>query len=121
MGKELHLKFLIKNLIEKQDTWNVKAFSHPDILLNTLNDGAIFPDIIIYDWFYQNIPINSKDKLLEILNKSSAFVYIYTAEGEQGEIDKELPEFKDFAHRIEVIEKRFYLQKNLPKRYWKKI
>lgn len=57
----------------------LNGYSNPEIALQSIENG-IMPDIIIYDWQYgaELNHKNSKDWLLEIFEKTSAFVFVYS-------------------------------------------
>ncbi|HEY5325917.1 MAG TPA: hypothetical protein VIJ27_02870, partial [Mucilaginibacter sp.] len=87
------LQQLIKDVVSSQATKegliNLIGFTTPTQALFEIGNG-LQADIIIYDWEYLNAPIyspNSKKWLLELLNITEAFVFIYSKKG------NELPRF----------------------------
>jgi hypothetical protein len=103
------LQLLIKDVLSSKASIegliNLVGFSTPTQALSEINKGVL-PDVIIYDWEYLNAPIhslNSKNWLIEILNKTKAFVFIYS------KMRDELPrflntfEFTQFSKRFQLF------------------
>lgn len=95
-----HLQQLIKDIITseafKAGMINLSGYSDPELALQDI-ELDIKPDVIIYDWQYgAEINHNNSQKwLLELLEKTSAFVFVYSL------IEPTLPAFlnKDSFHK----------------------
>lgn len=81
-------------------TW---GFTHPSICLNEIDAGLI-PDIIVYDWEYGSETYKESSKwLMEILNSTKAFVFVYSI------IRNEIPpflnkkEFDEYSSRFQLF------------------
>lgn len=103
-----YLQELIKEIAfsesKKKKNIDLTGFSSPSQALIAINNGYS-PDIVIYDWEYQNAPItnqNSKEWLLEILNRTSAFIFIYSR------VRDEIPRFLN-REEFDPYSKRFKL------------
>ncbi len=87
-----YLQQLIKDIITsdafKMGLINLSGYSDPELALQDIESG-ITPDILIYDWQYgAEINHNNSQKwLLEILDKTDAFVFVYSL------VESTLPEF----------------------------
>ena len=86
--------------------WKVSAFSHPKIFLKNFESDLFRSDIIVFDWDFA-IPINQEDILLNILNNSYSFIYIYSGADKEDQIMEiiEDEKFKRFRDRLEYIDK----------------
>ncbi len=96
---------LTRSLIDNDSDWSVTAFTSPPIYLNNISSSPQ-PDIIIYDWQYDNMSAEETgEQLAKILNASFAIVYIYTGGDHKGEVDKrvKMDDLKEF------FEKRLYI------------
>lgn len=94
------LQQLIKDVVTsqacKEGLVELVGFASPTLALVAIEKG-VTPDVLIYDWEYLNAPItssNSKSWLLEILEKTSAFAFVYSKMRDQ------LPRF---LNRLEFI------------------
>jgi len=87
---EAEVRALVDALLADESSWNVSAFIHPNIYLNSVENEAYRPDIIIYDWEYAGGTDDSSEILLEILQKTYAIVYIYSREDNKLNIDQAL-------------------------------
>jgi hypothetical protein len=79
------------------------GFTHPSICLDEIDKG-LQPDLIIYDWEYgSESNIESAKLLIEILNLTNAFVFVYSL------VRNEIPpflnklEFDAFADRFQLF------------------
>ena len=87
-----YLQQLIKDIITsdafKSGMINLSGYSDPELALQDIELGNK-PDVVIYDWQYGSEinHTNSQKWLLEILEKTDAFVFIYSL------IEPKLPEF----------------------------
>lgn len=103
---DINVKNLCSSLIS--NNWFVSGFSHPNHLLERLeDDSSMNPAIIIYDWDYLDSSVESENKLKEILSNYPIYVFIYTG---CDEIDKirdliDSEEFHFYKRRISIIEK----------------
>ena len=97
---------LTENEYTKKGQIDLYGFIHPEICLISIEEGLL-PDIIIYDWEYGNSLPNqsSGDLLLEILEKTSAFIFVYS--GMSNSIPPTLNEskFNAFADRFQLLAK----------------
>jgi len=103
-----HLQQLIKDIITsepfKAGMINLWGYSEPEFALQNIESGNK-PDVVIFDWQY-GIEINntnSQNWLLEILEKTEAFVFIYS------QIEPLLPQFLNreslskHSHRFQLF------------------
>lgn len=79
------------------------GFTHPSICLDEIDSG-LQPDLIIYDWEYgSESNIESANLLIEILNSTKAFIFVYSL------VRNEIPpflnklEFDAFADRFQLF------------------
>ena len=82
----------VKDLIEKlctAEVWNISAFKHPNIYLNSLRNNNYKPDIIIFDWEYP-IQTDVSQDLLRVLQSSFSLVFVYTHVDTSEEVSKEI-------------------------------
>lgn len=105
----IDLKQLILNIVTSDANHkgliNLMGFSTPTQLLSELKKGLL-PDVIIYDWEYPNAPMqspNSKNWLLNILNETQAFVFVYSKM--RNEIPKFLnhTDFSTYADKFQLF------------------
>jgi len=82
----------------------LSGYSHPEIALQDIDDGLL-PNIVIYDWQYdaQINHQNSKKWLLEILEKTSAFVFIYSYIEPQISVLLNTPIFNNYRNRFQLF------------------
>jgi len=79
----LDLQQLIKDVVTsqacKEGLINLVGFTSPLLAFPEIEKG-LQPDVVIYDWEYFNSGLgpDSKNWLLEILNKTNAFVFVYS-------------------------------------------
>lgn len=102
-----HLQQLIKDLITsepfKSGMISLLGYSEPEFALQDIESGNK-PDVVIYDWQY-GVEINnirSQNWLLEILEKTEAFVFIYS------QIESILPQFLN-RENVSKYSNRFQL------------
>lgn len=96
-----HLQQLIKDIITsnafKDGFINLLGYAEPELALQDIELGNK-PDVLIYDWQYGGENnTKSQNWLLEILEKSNAFVFIYS------QVEPSLPKFlnrKEFSKYI---------------------
>lgn len=85
-SKEGDLKKLLERIFAS-DLYNHKeleviGFLFPSALLNYLSGPNEHPKLIIFDWEYQTNNQDTKRLLIEIIKKTSAFIFIYTAKAD---------------------------------------
>jgi len=87
-----HLQQLIKDIITSEafkiGLISLSGYAEPELALQDIESG-IKPDILIYDWQYgaEINHSNSQKWLLEILEKTNSFVFVYSA------IEPTIPQF----------------------------
>jgi hypothetical protein len=84
---------------------NLVGFNTPTQALIAIENGLL-PDVLIYDWEYPNAPIhstNSKDWLLEILNKTQTFVFVYSKMRDEIPRFLNQADFTPFANRFQLF------------------
>ncbi|MEW5922370.1 MAG: hypothetical protein AB1746_00130 [Candidatus Zixiibacteriota bacterium] len=111
------VKNLIKTLLDEKEEdqvshkWEVYGLTNPSLLINSLKDGLIRFDIIVYDWDYPGVGLgagtNSEDILLQILKSTFCLIFIFSGADKQDEITAVLgkPEFKEFEKRLHFLDK----------------
>lgn len=106
----IDLQQLIKDLVSsqpcKEGLINLVGFSTPTLALSEIQKGELIPDIVIYDWEYLNAPIystNSTTWLLEILNKTEAFVFIYSKRRDELPRFLNHTDFIPFSPRFQLL------------------
>ena len=77
-----NLKRLTSDILSSDHSKNgnlaTYGFTHPSICLDEIDKG-LQPDVIIYDWEYgSESNIQSSKLLIEILNSTKAFVFVYS-------------------------------------------
>lgn len=82
-GGEYNLQHMTSDILNSDHYINglleVFGFTHPSICLDEIENGLV-PDIIIYDWEYgTESNIDRSNWLIEILNSTIAFVFVYSA------------------------------------------
>lgn len=101
------LQELIKNIVVstpcKNGLINLTGYKNPTIALDTIQQGVL-PDVIIYDWEYgMPNPVESQTLLLDILNSTQAFVFVYS------KVRDEIPQFLNkqafnpYAKRLQLF------------------
>ena len=82
----------------------LSGYSHPEIALQNIDEGLL-PDIVVYDWQYETQinHQNSKKWLLEILEKTSAFVFIYSYIEPQLSIILNDSGFNNYRNRFQLF------------------
>ena len=110
-AEEENLKSLIEKLIADRSRWSVSAFKHPDFLMNCIRSDLFRPEIIVYDWEFHSEALDEKGKreqeLFNLLNESSAVVFIYSGADKAEEIKDIITStrFEPFVNRIKFIDK----------------
>ncbi|WP_407500785.1 hypothetical protein [Elizabethkingia anophelis] len=106
----IDLQQLIKDLVSsqpcKEGLINLVGFNTPTLALHEIQKGELIPDIVIYDWEYPNAPIynnNSTIWLLEILNRTKAFIFVYSKR--RNELPKFLnqSDFTPHSNRFQLL------------------
>jgi hypothetical protein len=81
-GEEGNLKHLIERIMEldlfKHKEIEVLAFLYPAALINYLKNNSN-PQLLIFDWEYQTKNKDTKSQLIEIINDTTSFIFIYSA------------------------------------------
>jgi len=104
---QYNLKQLISFILDSEHAYSgiiaTWGFTHPSICLNEIDAGLI-PDIIVYDWEYgSETNKESSNWLMEILNSTKAFVFVYSI------IRNEIPpflnkkEFDEYSNRFQLF------------------
>jgi len=107
---ELNLQKTVDNLTLNDYTTEglieVYGFIHPEICLIAIESG-ILPDVIIYDWEYGNsLPNqNSGDLLLEILETTTAFIFVYSGVFNMIPPTLNKSKFNPFSDRFQLLAK----------------
>jgi len=83
--EETQLYQLIYSLYSKEDTYELFGFISHSFFFNYIEDNFFSPDIIIFDWDVGETT-DSKDNLLELLQKKYCLVAVYTGADTQEEI-----------------------------------
>jgi len=106
----IDLQQLIKDVVSskacKDGLINLIGFNTPTLALNEIQKKTLMPDIVIYDWEYPNAPIynnNSSLWLLEILQKTDAFIFVYSKRRNELPRYLNLTEFIPFAQRFQLL------------------
>lgn len=105
-----NVKGVIESLLGHSDDWECYAFTAPQFFINHRENGNyINPDIILYDWDYNDsINSDSSEKYLFTLLKSThSIIIIYTGADKNDELTSILQkeEFKPYKDRLTLIEK----------------
>ena len=88
--KEL-TSFILDSEHSKSGELDVYGFTHPSLCLDEIDEGLL-PDVIIYDWEYGGeTNKESSNWLMEILNSTRAFVFVYSM------VRNEIPPFLNKA------------------------
>lgn len=107
---ENSLKHLILNLINhdyvKTGQIEIYGFLHPEICLGAIEDN-LQPNVVIYDWEYGNSLSDSSSGgwLLEILEKTKAFIFVYSSFRDYIPPTLNKKEFDAFAKRFQLFSK----------------
>lgn len=107
--KELQqlIKDIVSNPVCKEEGHiELMGFGSPTQALTAIQKGIV-PNVIVYDWEYLNAPIyntNSKDWLLEILNKAKdSFVFVYSKVRDKIPQYLNTLEFAKYSHRFQLF------------------
>jgi hypothetical protein len=105
---EPNLKRLLSDVLSHEYTTQgfitVSGYTNPEICLSHLSKKHM-PHVIIYDWEYENQTKDSGPWLLEILQMTKAFVFVYS--GVRNSVPPTLnkKEFDPFAERFQLFAK----------------
>lgn len=110
MSDEMWTDVIVKNLCSLliSKDWFVYGFSHPNHLLEKLeDDSSMGPAIIIYDWDYPDANIENENKLKEILSNYPVYIFIYTGCDKTDTIRNLIysEDFHLYKRRISILEK----------------
>lgn len=101
------LRQLIMDLLDhdyvKTDRIEVLAYNHPEICLSELSNNR--PEVVIYDWEYGDPFTQSSDWLLDILRKTEAFIFVYSATRDSVPPYLNKKQFDEFANRFQLFAK----------------
>lgn len=81
----------------------IVAYNHPEICLSELSGHQ--PDVLIYDWEYGDPFKRSSDWLLDILHKTTSFVFVYSAMRDEVPPFLNKTEFDKYANRFQLFAK----------------
>ncbi len=85
-SEERDLKKLLERIVAsdlyKHKEIDVISFLFPSALLNYLSGNNEHPQLIIFDWEYQTNNQETKRQLIEIINETKSFIFIYTAQAD---------------------------------------
>ena len=109
-SEDENVKGVIVSLLDLSADWECYAFTAPQFFINHRNNGyCINPDVILYDWDYNDSPSsNSSEKhLLDLLKSTHSIIIIYTGADKTDEINDILhkDEFKPYKDRLTLNEK----------------
>ena len=106
---EVNLKSLVIKLLdtERFTTGEIElfGFTHPNLLLNKIEEEKFNPHIVIYDWEYSIGSEESGINLLEILSKTDAFIFVYSSFFDAIPPTLNKKEFDKYAKQIQLLEK----------------
>ena len=110
MSDEMWTDVIVKNLCSLliSKDWFVYGFSHPNHLLEKLeDDSSMGPAIIIYDWDYPDTNLENENKLKEILSNYPVYIFIYTGCDKTDTIRNLIysEDFHLYKRRISILEK----------------
>lgn len=110
MSDEMWTDVIVKNLCSLliSKDWFVYGFSHPNHLLEKLeDDSSMGPAIIIYDWDYPDANLENENKLKEILSNYPVYIFIYTGCDKTDTIRNLIysEDFHLYKRRISILEK----------------
>ena len=106
---EKNLKDLIAKIFETKAYKNghveIFGFEHPEKILNEIEAKNFNPDLIVYDWEYFKFSEESGKSLILILEKTKAFVFVYSSF-----FDTVFPilnnhEFDKYSQRFQLLKK----------------
>lgn len=109
-SEDENVKGVIVSLLDHSADWECYAFTAPQFFINHRENGNyINPDIILYDWDY-NDSISSDSSevhLFELLKSTHSIIIIYTGADKNDELTGILQkeEFKPYKDRLTLIEK----------------
>lgn len=95
-------------LKDEKNEWSVTAFTAPSFYENYNSEVVFSPDVIVFDWDYNNVGgSDSSESLLKILQNSYSIVFILSGADNIDAIKQVLDDvpFKRFSNRFEVIPK----------------
>lgn len=106
-GSLHYLKELIKDIVTsepyKQGLINLIGYSNPELALSDIENG-VTPHVIIYDWQYGQInDLNSQKWLIELIEKSKAFIFVYSQIGETLPQYLNKKEFNQHSSRFQLF------------------
>lgn len=109
-SEDENVKEVIESLLGHSDDWECYAFTAPQFFINHRENGNyINPDIILYDWDYNDSTSSngSEKHLLDLLKSTHSIIIIYTGADKTDEINDILhkEEFKPYKDRLTPIEK----------------
>ncbi|WP_427194354.1 hypothetical protein KP615_02420 [Treponema denticola] len=109
-SEDENVKGVIVSLVDHSADWECYAFTAPQFFINHRENGNyINPDIILYDWDY-NDSISSDSSevhLFELLKSTHSIIIIYTGADKNDELTGILQkeELKPYKDRLTLIEK----------------
>jgi len=109
-SEDENVKGVIVSLLDHSADWECYAFTAPQFFINHRNNGyCINPDVILYDWDYNDSPSSGSSEvhLFELLKSTHSIIIIYTGADKTDEIKgilkkDELMLYKD---RVDIMEK----------------
>lgn len=105
---EYPLKQILSNLISheyvKKGFLSIRGFINPQICLDEIKENSK-PDVIIYDWEYGFPHKDSREWLLQILELTDAFVFVYSNVRQIIPQDLQKVEFDKYANRFQLFSK----------------
>jgi hypothetical protein len=106
-GSLHYLKELIKDIVTsepyKQGLINLIGYSNPELALSDIENG-VTPHVIIYDWQYGQInDLYSQKWLIELIEKSKAFIFVYSQIGETLPQYLNKKEFNQHSNRFQLF------------------
>lgn len=95
--------YILRSEYGKSGDIEVWGFTHPSLCLDSIDTGLI-PDIIIYDWEYGiESHKNSSKWLTEILNLTSAFIFVYSLVRDKIPLFLNKPEYEKLSARFQLF------------------
>jgi len=109
-SEDENVKGVIASLLDHSSDWECYAFTAPQFFINHRDNGYyINPDIILYDWDYNDSPSSdsSEKNLLELLKSTYSIIIIYTGADKTDEIKDILrkDELMLYTDRVDIMEK----------------
>lgn len=106
-GSLHYLKELIKDIVTsepyKQGLINLIGYLNPELALSDIENG-VTPHVIIYDWQYGQInDLYSQKWLMELIEKSKAFIFVYSQIGETLPQYLNKKEFNQHSNRFQLF------------------